>query len=75
MDSIMGKILIVIGIVLVIFGVIFTLWQKIPLLGKLPGDFSFQWGNARFYFPLATSIVLSLLLTLILNIISRIFGK
>jgi uncharacterized membrane protein len=75
MDTNTGKILIVIGIFLVVLGLIFTFWQRIPLLGKLPGDFSFKWGNTTFYFPLVTSIILSLLLTLVLNIISRLFSK
>ena len=75
MDTNTGKILIIAGIFLVVLGLVFTFWQRLPLLGKLPGDFYFQKGDFKFYFPLATSILLSLLLTLILNIISRLFNK
>ena len=69
----LGKVLRVIGIFLVMAGVVFTFWNKIPLLGKLPGDFFFQKGSVTFVFPLATSLVLSLVLTVILNIVFRLF--
>jgi tellurite resistance protein TehA-like permease len=68
-----GKMLIVIGVFLVIAGIVFTLWSRIPLPGRLPGDFFFQKGNVTFIFPLATSLVLSLVLTVILNIVFRLF--
>lgn len=68
----MGKWLIIAGIVLIVAGVILHFGVKIPWLGKLPGDFHFKSGNATIYIPLATSIVLSLLLSLILYLI-RIF--
>jgi len=71
--GIMGRILIIAGIFLIIFGLIFTFWSRIPFLGNLPGDFSVQRGNISFFFPLATSLVISLILTFILNIIFRLF--
>lgn len=67
-----GRLLIIMGVILVVVGLVLTFWQKIPLLGKLPGDIYFERGNFRFYFPLATSILLSLILTLIFQIVSRI---
>ena len=69
-----GKTLIVLGVVLVGVGLLVTFFDKIPFLGKLPGDIHIKRDNFQFYFPIATSVVLSLLFTLILWIISY-FGK
>ena len=68
-----GKTLIIVGVFLVVFGLVFVFWNKIPLLGRLPGDITIQKGGFTFFFPLVTSIVLSLVLTVILNVIVRIF--
>ncbi len=67
----LGKSLIVIGIVLVVVGLLFSLGSKIPWLGRLPGDIYIQRGNFTFYFPLATSIVISLIITLVLYLFRR----
>ena len=61
----------VLGGVLLAVGVLLTLSGKIPWLGRLPGDFHFERGRFSFYFPLATSILLSILLTLLLNLFLR----
>ena len=62
-----GKPLIVLGILLVIAGLVISISPKLPSwLGRLPGDLSFKRGNFSFYFPLATSLLLSALLSLIL---------
>ncbi len=66
-----AKILIFFGLILILLGLFFILIEKIPYLGKLPGDIYIKKGNFVFYFPLATSIILSILLTIILNLISR----
>jgi hypothetical protein len=68
----MGKVLIFFGILLIILGLIFLFIDKIPLLGKLPGDIRIEKKNFVFYFPLTTSIILSLILTIIINIILRL---
>jgi hypothetical protein len=67
----MGRILIVIGIVIAGVGLVLVVAGKIPLLGKLPGDFLFRGKNISFYFPLTTSILISVILTLILWFINR----
>lgn len=67
----LGKIIIFVGVFLVIFGLLLTLSNKIPFIGKLPGDFVFKRDNFSIYFPLATSIILSVILTLVLNFIFR----
>jgi hypothetical protein len=59
------------GLIIAGIGVLVLLAPHIPYLGKLPGDFSFQSGNFKFYFPLATSLLLSLILTLVLNFLAR----
>jgi hypothetical protein len=66
-----GKILILIGALLILVGVIFILSNRIPFIGKLPGDFVFKKGNFSFYFPLMTSIVISIVLTVILYLINK----
>ncbi|MDD4954757.1 MAG: DUF2905 domain-containing protein [Candidatus Omnitrophica bacterium] len=70
----LGKFLIITGSVLVILGlglVIFSRF-KIPFLVRLPGDIFIQKKNFTFYFPLATSIVISVILSLVLYLISKI---
>lgn len=66
-----GKFLIFIGLITVIIGVIFIFLPKIPHIGRLPGDIYIKKGNFTFYFPLATSILISIILTIILNLIFR----
>lgn len=67
-----GKVLIFLGLVLLVTGLIVHYGGKIPFLGKLPGDFTFEKGNVRVYIPIATSILISILLSLLLYIISRL---
>lgn len=59
-----GRFLIVIGMVILLIGIAFALLGKLGV-GKLPGDFVLRRGNFTFYFPLMTSVILSLLLTLL----------
>ena len=66
-----GKLLMVVGGVLLVLGAILTLVGNTPWLGRLPGDFHFERGRFSFYIPLATSILLSLLLTLLLHFFLR----
>ena len=67
----LAKLLIVLGIVITLIGVGLLFADKIPFLGRLPGDIHVKRGNFTFYFPLATSIVISILLTLIFWIFRR----
>ena len=64
----MGKVLLVLGLVISAVGVLIML--GVPF-GRLPGDFAVKRGNFAFYFPLSTSIVLSILLTLIFALFRR----
>ncbi len=67
--SVLGTLLILFGLVMVGIGIVLLFFDKIPYLGKLPGDIHIRKENFEFYFPIATSIVLSLLLTAILWLI------
>jgi hypothetical protein len=66
-----GKILIIIGLVIAGIGGLILLGGKIPWIGRLPGDFYYKGKNFTFYFPLATSIIISIILTIILIFVGR----
>jgi len=66
-----GKLLIFAGIFIVIIGVVFLFGDKIPFIGKLPGDIIIKKKNFTFYFPIVTSILLSLLISLILYLFRK----
>jgi hypothetical protein len=61
----LGKVLIFFGVVLALVGSLLVFANKVPFLGRLPGDMIIQRKNFTFYFPLATSIIISLVLSLI----------
>jgi hypothetical protein len=63
----LGRMLVLFGLVLVGLGVLVWLLEASPI-GRLPGDFVWRRGNFTFFFPLATSLILSVLLTLALNL-------
>jgi Protein of unknown function (DUF2905) len=67
----LGKVLILLGSLLIIAGLFFTYGGRIPLLGKLPGDIRIQRENFSFYFPLATCLLISALLSLIFWLFRR----
>ena len=66
-----GKILIYIGIIMIVVGGLFMLGGKIPFMGRLPGDIAIQKKNFSFYFPITTSIAISIILSLIMWLLSR----
>ena len=67
----LGKIFIYLGLVLVVIGVVLILAGKLPWLGRLPGDISIEGENFSFYFPLATSILVSVIISLVLYFLRR----
>ena len=68
----LAKLLILLGAALILAGILLLLVGRLHLpLGRLPGDILYRGKNTTFYFPLATSILLSVLLTLILYIIGK----
>lgn len=66
-----GKALVALGLLIALAGVVIMLVGRVPWLGRLPGDIHIERGNFSFYFPLATSLVLSVVLTLLLYIVRR----
>jgi len=66
-----GKALILLGLMLVVAGVLVWGFGQVPYLGRLPGDIYIRRGNTSFYFPLTTSILLSIIMSLILLLIRR----
>ncbi len=67
----LAKVLIIVGILLAVIGGLLLVAPKLPWLGKLPGDFTYRGERFTFYFPLATSILLSVLLSLILYLFRK----
>ena len=67
----LGRLLVIFGCVIAVAGVLIMLSGKLPWLGRLPGDIFLHRKNFTFYFPLATSILISLLLTLLFWILRK----
>ncbi len=71
-----GKILIDIGIILLIVGIILAFFgDKLSFLGRLPGDIRIEKENFRFYFPITTTILISVIVSLLIWLIRQIGGK
>ncbi|HHW20369.1 MAG TPA: DUF2905 domain-containing protein [Thermodesulfovibrio thiophilus] len=66
-----GKVLIVIGIIIIIMGLLMIAADKLSFIGKLPGDIVIKKKNFVFYFPLATSILLSIILSFVFYFLSK----
>jgi len=71
----LGKMLLVLGGVIVLLGLILLVLGRVPLLGRLPGDITFRRGNLSCFVPIVSCILLSLLLTVVLNLLLRLFGR
>lgn len=66
-----GRAIFFIGAALVLFGGLFWLLARTTSFGRLPGDFSFGGGNVSFYFPLLSMLIVSVILTVVLNVVFR----
>ena len=66
-----GKALVLIGVVVALVGLGLMFFDKIPFFGKLPGDIQIKRENFRFYFPITTSILLSVVISVILWLINH----
>lgn len=80
--TLLGKVLIGIGLGIVVLGLLLLAADRIPgvgslfnWLGKLPGDLSFKRDHVSFYFPIATSLVLSILLSLLFYVLGWFFRR
>lgn len=69
----LGKLFIGMGALLALVGLALVLAPHVPFLGRLPGDILIQRDGFTFYFPLATVVLLSILTTLVLNLLPRLF--
>jgi hypothetical protein len=61
----LGKLLILLGVLIIVIGVLLLIGEKVPWIGRLPGDFIVKKKNFTFYFPVTTSILISIILTLL----------
>ena len=66
-----GKLFIFIGLLLVVIGIVFIVGNKIPFIGKLPGDIAIERNNFNFYFPITTCIIISIILSLIFWLLGK----
>ena len=69
--KLMGKTLIIFGAILIALGVVFTLGGKFSWFGRLPGDICIQKKNFTFFFPLTTSILISIILSFVMILLKR----
>ena len=69
--TLMGKMLIVTGILLITIGIIVMVGTKIPFLGRLPGDIIIKKQHFSFYFPLTTCIIISIVLSLLFYLLRK----
>ena len=67
----MGKIFVIVGLLLVIVGLGFMFADRIPYVGRLPGDIYLKREKFSFYFPLTTSIIISIILTILFSIFRK----
>lgn len=68
-----GRLLMILGGTLFVVGLLLTFSGRIPWLGNLPGDVAIERENLRIYAPFGTTIVLSIIVTVVLNLISRFY--
>lgn len=69
----LGRLLVLLGGILLLAGLTLTVADRVPYLGRLPGDLYIQRDNLTIFVPLATMVVLSLVLTVLLNLLPRLF--
>ncbi len=67
----LGKLLILLGVLIVVIGLLLLIGEKIPWVGKLPGDIMIKKEKFTFYFPITTSILISILLTLLFTLFRK----
>jgi len=67
----LGKMLILLGVFIILVGLLLLIGEKIPWIGRLPGDIVIRKKNFTFYFPLATSILISIILTLLIALFRK----
>jgi hypothetical protein len=71
----LGKLLLILGLAIAVIGGLMMLGGRLPFIGNLPGDLTFDRNGVRVYLPIATSILLSIVLTVVLNLAFGLFGR
>ncbi|MCX8022505.1 MAG: DUF2905 domain-containing protein [Syntrophorhabdaceae bacterium] len=66
-----GKLFVLLGVILILIGLAFMFGDKIPYIGRLPGDIMIKKERFSFYFPITTSIIISIILTLLFSIFKK----
>ncbi len=69
--SALGKMLILLGVLIIVIGLLLLIGEKIPWIGRLPGDIIVRKKNFTFYFPITTCIIISIILTLLFWILRK----
>jgi len=69
--GVLGKMLILLGVFIILIGLLLLVGEKIPWVGRLPGDIIIRKKNFTFYFPIVTSILISIILTLLFTLFRR----
>ena len=70
-----GRLLIILGLIIVAVGIVILLAGRLPFIGHLPGDILIRRGGGSFYFPIITCLLLSIALTVLLNVLTLIFRR
>ena len=70
-----GRVLIILGFIIVALGLVILLAGRLPFIGHLPGDILIRRGGGSFYFPIITCLLLSIALTVVLNVLTLIFRR
>jgi hypothetical protein len=71
----MGRLVVLVGVVIVVAGLVLIFFDRIPFLGKLPGDISIKRENFQLHIPLTSSVLISLIVTFLLWLISNFRGR
>ncbi len=70
-----GRLLVIVGLVVVAAGLLFLLAGRVPFLGRLPGDLHWERGNVHVYAPLATGLLLSVVLSVLLTVVTNALNR
>ena len=70
-----GKLLVLFAVIIALVGVLLIALGNLPLFGKLPGDIVIRRGGSTFFFPIVTSIIVSVVLTILINVVLWIFRR
>jgi len=75
MSQLIGKLMMIFGVIIAGTGLLLMLADKLPFIGKLPGDITLRRGNFQFYFPISTGILVSVILSVVLWLVSYLSKK